>query len=271
MNATGVTWKNYQEDVQLSSGPTHSASGTSTTTINPYYSTGQYAYGAKHNPMAFFTDSASQNVNNFGQLRTAITADIGPSAINTFGQYNWITPNLYDDMHSGLSTTFQYHGTNYTPGTTNQLVAQGDNFLSIIIPELMATQAYQDGGAIVIWMDESEDGDGIHNTIPEIVISPLAKGNAYASSVEMNHSSDVKTMEEIFQLGSYINNTIPTSETNASGVGYNNVPTVNDLSDLFVSGAIPSSPVPEPASLGLLALGALCIYSFRRPRTSKRG
>ncbi len=69
-------------------------------------------------------------------------------------------------------------------------------------------------------------------TIPEIIISPLAKGNAYASSVELNHSSDIKTMEEIFGL-TYLSNTIPAAETKASGSGYNDVATVNDLSDLL--------------------------------------
>src|SRR5437016_11957737 len=41
LNAAGIPWRNYQEDVQLSAGPTHSASGTSATVINPYYGNGQ--------------------------------------------------------------------------------------------------------------------------------------------------------------------------------------------------------------------------------------
>jgi hypothetical protein len=47
-------------------------------------------------------------------------------------------------------------------------------------------------------------------------------------------------MEEIFRLPA-LNNPIPVNETNTGG-GYNNVATVNDLSDLFVSGAVPASP-----------------------------
>ena len=39
-------------------------------------------------------------------------------------------------------------------------------------------------------------------------------------------------MEEIFGL-SYLSNAIPSGETTASGSGYNNVASVNDLSDLF--------------------------------------
>lgn len=44
-------------------------------------------------------------------------------------------------------------------------------------------------------------------------------------------------MEEILDLGT-LTNTIPVAETNVFG-GYNNVTTVNDLSDLFQPGTIP--------------------------------
>ncbi len=62
----------------------------------------------------------------------------------------------------------------------------------------------------------------------------------------VNHSSDIKTLEEIFGL-SLLNNPIPVGETNVFG-GYNNVATVNDLSDLFIPGAIPA-----PASTAVTA------------------
>jgi hypothetical protein len=254
MNSAGVTWNNYQEDYQLGAGITHSASGTSATTINPYYNTGQFNYAPKHNPMVFFSDTQTQNAKTFDQLRSDITS-------NNFAQYNWITPNQFNDMHSATTGGFTYHGTPYTGDQA--AVALGDNFLSTIVPQIQATQAYQNNGAIVIWWDESENGDTTARTIGEIVLSPLAKGNAYASTVEMNHSSDIKTMQEIFGLGpSFLNNAIPAAETNASGVGYNNVGSVNDLSDLFVSGAI-ASAVPEPALLGVISLGAMALLRRR--------
>jgi hypothetical protein len=130
------------------------------------------------------------------------------------------------------------------------------------VPEIMASQAYKNNGAIVIWNDETEGGDGLGEDSTEIVISPLAKGHAYASSVPLSHSSDVKTLEEVFQTGSYINNPIPSSET-AAGGGYNTVAGSNDLSDLFLPGVIPNS-VPEPTTLGLLGLGALGLLGRRQ-------
>jgi hypothetical protein len=231
MNAAGISWRNYQEDVQLSSSPTNSASGTNAPALNPYYGTAQYNYAVKHNPMAFFGDTAIQNVYPLSQL----FLDLSDRKV---GRYNWITPNQFNDAHSALNGGFSYQGTHYTGDQAS--IAQGDDFLATMIPQIMASAAYKDNGMIIIWWDESEGGDDSSRTVPEIVVSPLAKGNAYASSVPMNHSSDLKTIAELFGLAA-LNNPIPASETNVDG-GYNNVATVNDLSDLFVPGAIPAAP-----------------------------
>jgi len=230
LNASGVPWKNYQEDVQFATSAIHSASGTSTTFINPYYGTGQFNYAVKHNPMAFFPDTQLQNVYPLAQLFDDLNN-------NSIGRYNWITPNQFNDAHSALSGGFTYHGTHFTGDQAG--IAQGDNFLSIVVPQIMASPAYQNNGVIIIWWDETEGGDDASRVVPEFVISPLAKGNGYASSVVLSHSSDLKTMEEIFGLPS-VNNPIPTGETNNFG-GFNNVATSNDLSDLFVTGAIPAA------------------------------
>lgn len=228
LNAAGVSWKNYQEDVQLSASPTNSASGTNGP-VNAFNGSTQYNYAVKHNPEAFFVDTATANVFPLAQLFT----DLGA---NTVGAFNYITPDQYNDAHSALNGGFTYKGTHYSGDQAS--VAQGDNFLSQIVPQIMASQAYQNGGAIVIWWDETEKGDTSSFTIPEIVISPLAKGNAYSSSVPLSHSSDIKTWEESFGV-SFLNNSIPAAESNIFG-GYNNVATVNDLSDLFQGGVVPA-------------------------------
>lgn len=228
LSAAGISWKNYQEDVQLSVSPTNSASGTGGPT-NAFNGTTQYNYAVKHNPMAFFSDTAVSNVYPLSQLFSDLSS-------NAVGRYNWITPDQYNDAHSALNGGFTYNGTHFSGDQAS--IAQGDNFLSQIIPQIMASPAYKDNGAIIIWWDESEGGDTTSFTIPEIVISPLAKGNAYASSVPVNHSSDIKTVSEIFNVA-FINNPIPAPETDVTGTGWNNAALVNDLSDLFQPGAIP--------------------------------
>ena len=94
---------------------------------------------------------------------------------------------------------------------------------------IMASQAYKNNGAIIIWNDETEgtNADDFNHTSMEIVISPLAKGYGYASALNYTHSSDLKTMQEIFQAGPLLDD--------AATAG------TLDLSDMFVPNTIPTT------------------------------
>jgi hypothetical protein len=235
----GKTWKSYQEDIDLvaTSGtfvnapgsnsltstvaaksdwtvPLLNFSGTGPLYVNPYNGTHQYDYAAKHNPMVFFTDTNggnNQSSSNPQRLQYAPLQQLAADLYNnTVANYNWITPNQLNDMHTGLAGSFTYAGTTWQNNSTQQgaeKIAQGDNFLSQIIPMIMSSPAYQNNGAIILWWDESEpDGTGntddFAHTIPEIVISPLAHPNVagvpYASTVDLTHSSDLRSMQKVF-------------------------------------------------------------------------
>jgi len=184
----------------------------------------------KHNPMAFFTDTQNRNCFPLTNFWVDLTN-------NNIGRYNWLTPDLYNEMHNAMPGGFTYHGTTFTGDQS--AVAAGDNFLSIAIPRIMASQAYKDHGAIIIWSDETESTDDTSTTIPFVIISPMAKGNAYASTLPYSHASDLKTMDEVFGLA-YQTNPIPASELDAQNDGYNYVDgrsaAVNDFSDFFQVG-----------------------------------
>jgi hypothetical protein len=243
----GVSWNSYQEDVQYSTSHLVSASGTggvhngNTVTANPYNGTLQYNYAVKHDPMAFFTDSnaSPSDGKTFAQLETDISN-------NTYAAYNWITPNQFNDMHSALTGGFTYNGTHYTGDQA--AVAQGDNFLSDIIPQLEGTDAFQNGsGMIEIWFDESEGGDTSAFTIPEIIISKDAVGNAFNVTAPLTHSADLLTNEEIFQTGACLQAACSS----------------RDLSAAFLPGAVPAS-VPEPLTLSIFAGGLMGAAVLRR-------
>jgi phosphatidylinositol-3-phosphatase len=228
------SWKSYQEDSQLNSNgttkstytvPLASVSGTNGPT-NPYNGSNQFNFAPKHNPQVFFSAtngaSTTSNYAPLQQLQTDLTN-------NTVAKYNWITPDQFNDMHTALNGGFTYNGVHYSGDAAN--IAQGDNFLSIVVPEIEASAAFQNNGAIVIWNDETEGGDTSGFTSTEIVISPLAKGNAYDSTITYDHSSDLKTWSELFGV---------------AAPGDAASPLVSDLSDLFQPGAI-TVAVPEPS------------------------
>src|ERR1700692_2604864 len=175
LTRAGKTWRSYQEDVDLTSAggqltdvplaqdqwtvPLSSFSGTyAAGSFNQYNGSNQFNYAAKHNPMVFFTDTnggddpstANPLSTHYAPLQQLAT-DL---ANNSVANYNWITPDQYNDMHTSL--TGGYKG--LTGGAAN--IRQGEDFLSQIVPVIMASQAYKDHGVIILWWDESE-GDGV--------------------------------------------------------------------------------------------------------------
>ena len=259
LQKVGRTWKSYQEDTDLAvvngkltnvplpqsqwTVPLVSFNGVfdSNSLLNAYNDSLQYNYAAKHNPMAFFNDTNGGNntttsnplAGNYAPLQQ-LAVDL---ANNNVANYTWITPNQYNDQHSGLSAGFAG-----LTGDSAQLKV-GDNALARMVPMIMSSKAYKDGGVIILWWDESEgDGesgdnaDDFNHTIPEIVISDLAHPNEggmpYASPVDMTHSSDLRTMQNIFHV----------KATGGSSPYLGDAANANDLSDLFAPGVIPARP-----------------------------
>jgi phosphatidylinositol-3-phosphatase len=278
----GKAWRSYQEDTDLARNgsnqltntvlpksqwtvPLSSISGNLASGTNQYNGSTQYDYAAKHNPQVFFTDTnggnnvnsnnpLSQNYAPLQQLQTDL-------ANNTVANYNWITPDQFNDMHTTLAGG--YKGLTGDPAK----IRQGDDFLSQIIPTIMASQAYQNDGAIILWWDESE-GDGVSgdnpddfsHTVPEIIISkdahPNVNGLPYASLLNYSHSSDLRTMQEIFGVGPYLGDA-----ANAT-----------DLSDLFAPGSfqVSATLAPEPATYAIMACGLGLIGLVGRRRKSRQ-
>jgi hypothetical protein len=247
LTAAGRTWKSYQEDTDLTRNaagqltnvplpqdqrtvPLKSISGVFASGANQYNFSTQYNYAAKHNPQLFFTDSNGGNDATPSNPLAKQYAPLQQLAIDlatgSVADYNWISPNQYNDMHTALSAGFM--------GLTGDAakIRQGDSFLSQIVPTIMASDAYKNHGVIVLWWDEAE-GDGVSgdnadrfdHTIPFIIISrdahPNVDGVPYTNSENYSHSSFLRTMQEIFRVGPFLGDA-----ANAA-----------DLSDLFKAGS----------------------------------
>jgi phospholipase C len=173
LDAKGVSWRSYQEDIP----------GTEC----PLVDVNKYA--PKHNPFVYFDDVNggldAHNAYCIAHVRpySELERDL---AANTVARYNFITPNLCHDMHDFCS---------WDP------VRQGDDWLKAELPKILASRAYQDGGAVIITFDEAWLFDG---PIPFIVLSPLAKGGGYHNNIRYDHSSLVRSLEDIFGVQPYL-------------------------------------------------------------------
>jgi phosphatidylinositol-3-phosphatase len=178
--------------------------------------------------MAFFADTnggCNTTTSNPLRLNYAPLQQLALDlANNTVADYNWITPDQYNDRHSTLANGYGQ----FTGDTAS--IAQGDNFLARVVPLIMASNAYQDHGLIVLWWDESEGGDDPSRTLPFIIISQDAHNNVnampYSNTIQYSHSSFLRTMQEIFNVN-------PPKYPWLGGAAI-----ATDLSDLFAPGAV---------------------------------
>jgi PKD repeat protein len=206
----GISWRSYDEDICGCDCPL----------------VGTNRYAPRHNPFVYFDDvtntnnpaspSCIANVRPYSQLATDLQN-------NTVARYNFIVPNLCDDMHDGGGCL-----------TGNQIF-NGDYWLSNNLPAILSSQAYSNNGAIFILWDEAASGDG---PIGMIVLSPLAKPGGYSNSIHYTHGSTLRTMQEIFNVAPFL------------GDAANQV----DLSDLFSFGsqlvALPGSGAAFVGQIG---------------------
>jgi hypothetical protein len=113
---------------------------------------------------------------------TELATDLANS---TVANYNFITPNLCNDMHD-------------TCPPINNSIRQGDLWLSTEVPRILNSAAYQNRGALFITWDEGQRGsDG---PIGMILLSPFGQGNGYSNSIYYTHGSLLRTVQEIFNI-----------------------------------------------------------------------
>ena len=136
-------------------------------------------------------------------------------ADHTHARYSLIIPNLCHDGHEGISPCDRQEPADNT--------ARSDEWLRKNVPVILQSEAYKDNGALFILWDEAEDsGEFSDGPIPMFVLSPHAKGKGdkpYSNAIHYTHSSTLKTIQEIFDVGPLL------------GDAAN--PKTNDLSDLF--------------------------------------
>ena len=194
-NATnGVTWLSYQEGLN------------STTGTCPISGSGFYK--PKHDPFVYFQDVSGATPSKTNAYCTshhkALTSLAADLSAKTVANYNFITPNLCNDMHGATGCT----DTNY--------VHAGDVWLQANLPALISFANANSGVIFIVWDEPETSG-----TMPFLVIGPNVKAN-YANAVTLSHSSLLKSTEQILGLP-----LLPTASS------------ANDFSGFFNAGTYP--------------------------------
>ena len=174
----GLSWRAYQEDI----------TGANVPDVN---SAAPLHYAVRHDPFVYFDDVRNNPAYCIGHIRpfTELADDL---VNNQVARYNFITPNTTNDMHD-LSTN--------SPSTRKQ----GDDWLNREVPKILASAAFQDDGALfIVWDEGTGAGTDDDGPIGLIVLSPRAKGGGYSNSIYYNHSSTLRTLQDIFGVQPYL-------------------------------------------------------------------
>ncbi len=168
IEAASKTWMDFGEDMGASTPCNVTDSGN---------------YAQRHNPFLYYN-----NVQGTPSRCNAHVVDFSNFNPASPAAFNFLVPNLIDDMHSGS-----------TP------IPTGDAWLGAHVPAILSSTAYTSGGLLVIVWDE-DDGSGglLGNTDDPIglwVFSPYAKNSGYVSSVHANHYDLLATFEDGLALG----------------------------------------------------------------------
>jgi hypothetical protein len=181
LDAAHISWKSYDENISGAVCPLVDGGGNDPDG-HPYY-------GVRHNPFVYFDDVTNHlnphSANCIKHVRpfTELARDLNSRNV---ARYNFITPNVCDNMHDGCS---------------GDPIAHGDRWLARNLPTILKSSAYQQGGVIFITWDEANSGDG---PIGMIVLSPFAKGHGYSNQLHYTHGSTLRTMQEIFSLKPFL-------------------------------------------------------------------
>jgi phosphatidylinositol-3-phosphatase len=164
MDDAGIPWRSYSESM---GSPCRTSDGS--------------LYASRHNPAVYFQsvtgkpDVCANRVVDMSNL----WGDLAANAV----RYAWITPNLQDDMHDG------------TP-------AAADSWLQGILPQIMQSPGYLNGGVVfIIWDEGDESGASADpNQLPAIVVAPNIVGAPLSDPTPYDHRSYLAAVQDLMGL-----------------------------------------------------------------------
>jgi hypothetical protein len=166
ITASGRTWKAVQQG-----NPGNCFTGSSSSAVTDGVGKSG-AYVRKHNPAISYT-SISGNSAKCANITNLASFD--PAAAN----FQFITPNMINDMHDGT-------------------VADGDNFLKAFLPKITSSSAFANS-VVYITFDEGTTNVNGGGHIMTIAVTPNMTAG-YKTSASYTHYSMLRTIEQAWGL-----------------------------------------------------------------------
>ena len=209
LDAHGLSWRGYMQN--MGTPCRHPAVGSVDDTQK---ATPTQNYAVRHNPFMYFHDVIDRPAYcaNHVQPLDQLTRDL--ASVSTTRNLTYITPDLCSDGHDAPCA-------NGKPGG----LAQVNTFMSLWVPRILNSPAYQRDGVLIITADESDspqsdssaccnetavntpnpgisrasDGTSGGGKIGALVLSRWTRGGSWATT-PYNHYSLLGSIEDIFRL-----------------------------------------------------------------------
>ena len=182
LEKAGHTWRFYAEDIDGTTCPL----------------TDNGLFVARHVPVLYFDDVTNTNDANAARCKAHVRpySELQKDLMNgTVADYNFITPNLCDDAHGSNPLTGDF---TCTPFVTD-LISKGDTFLSNAVPMITGSASFGTSSVLFVTWDEGESSSS-DGPIGFIAVGANVKGKGYSNMIKYDHSSTLRTIEEIFGL-----------------------------------------------------------------------
>jgi phosphatidylinositol-3-phosphatase len=167
LDAADIPWRAYMEDMG-----------------EPCLMKDQGLYAVRHNPFVYFTSVTGDRAGcaeHIVDMDEHLAADLDSNEY----RYMWITPNDCNNMHDCEPM-------------------KADDWLAKVVPQIMESDGYKNGGAIfILWDEGGKDASylfGGKQSIPAVVVSERAAARGFVSDVLYSHDSYLATVEDALGL-----------------------------------------------------------------------
>jgi hypothetical protein len=209
LDASGITWKGYMEDIGVSTPCRHpdlnTQDGTQKAKVGDQYA-------ARHDPFVYFHSIIDNPARCQAHVVDLTTLSTDLQRVSTTPRFSFITPNLCNDGHDAPCVD----------GRPGGLVS-ADAFLQEWVPKITSSPAFGRDGVLVVMFDESEaagsnsdtrscchEPTGPNTLMPGItgpggglmgavVLSRFARAGT-VSDEPYNHYSLLRTLEDFYGL-----------------------------------------------------------------------